>query len=70
MRQKKFYNVYEDLEVQLSTYTVKESDEGNKIEQRTKNGKKGNVLFFFSQYVVHFTTVPFNVFFKNTLSGF
>ena len=48
MRQKKFYNVYEDLEVQLSTYTVKESDEGNKIEQRTKNGKIGNVLFFLS----------------------
>ena len=46
MRQKKFYNVYEDLKVQLSTYTVKESDEGNKIEKRTKNGKIGNVLFF------------------------
>ena len=47
MRQKKFYNVYEDLEVQeLSTYTVKESDEGNKIGQRTKNGKIGDVIFF------------------------
>ena len=46
MRQKNFYNVYEDLEVQLSTYTVTESDEGNKIGQRTKNGKIGNVLFF------------------------
>ena len=66
MRQKKFYNVYEDLEVQLSTYTVKESDEGNKIGQRTKNGKIGNVLFFLSQYVAHFTTVPFNIFFKLT----
>ena len=32
---KNFYNVYEDLEVQLSTYTVTESDEGNKIGQRT-----------------------------------
>ena len=45
--------MYEDLEVQLSTYTVTESDEGNKIGQRTKNGKIGNVLFFFSQHIAY-----------------